>query len=635
MLYFKNKNYWWLFITMLLAAHTPLLAQGDVDYQLATRLMQQQKFEEALPLFQKITGSHPANYYYSQGLVECLIQLKQYDEGLKEAARFQNHPQFESQAKIRIGEIHHLKGEKELAFEIWQDNLQKFESQLQVYLNTASVMMERREYISAVEVFKAARSFFKNERMFFGEIANAYMQAGEYEMAINEWLNLLESAPEQLSFVQRSLLRYDDPLLYDITIAELALRLRTMTAANAAYHPFYQMQIWLLQENKLYRRALAAAKAYENASPTNNYAVFNLGRQLSNQNEFELAVEAFSFYIENNAGEVRWRNMEELANTYSKWAKYIDDYQLDFYNTRDSLFTLSASLLDAIISQTSHYSRQHLVYLKKAELSLDYLFNLESAESAAMKLMEIDNMREAPEAAYLQGRIHIAKQEFPLARVSLTKANKLANIGELAEKTRYFLALTDFYAGDYEFAEIQLKALGRQKTSFYANDALELRLWLQEGNIGDSTFAELHAFADAVYKAHNGQEKESAERFKAFIHNPGFSALKDDALLLLLQSGQVSDTEKLAELSYFLAAKPLSAKTEKLLWKQARLAEITGLSISKSCSLPANCLSTDNTGNSFTAREIYEEIILTWPQGFYAPFARQRLSNLINTREHS
>lgn len=635
MLYFKNKNYWWLFIAMLLAAHTPLLAQGDVDYQLATRLMQQQKFEEALPLFQKITGSHPANYYYSQGLVECLIQLKQYDEGLKEAARFQNHPQFESQAKIRIGEIHHLKGEKELAFEIWQSNLQKFENQLQVYLNTASVMMERREYISAVEVFKAARSFFKNERMFFGEIANAYMQAGEYEMAINEWLNLLESAPEQLSFVQRSLLRYDDPLLYDITIAELALRLRTMTAANAAYHPFYQMQIWLLQENKLYRRALATAKAYENASPTNNYTVFNLGRQLSNQNEFELAVEAFSFYIENNAGEVRWRNMEELANTYSKWAKYIDDYQLDFYNTRDSLFTLSASLLDAIISQTSHYSRQHLVYLKKAELSLDYLFNLESAENAAMKLMEIENMRDAPEAAYLQGRIHIAKQEFPLARVSLTKANKLANIGELAEKTRYFLALTDFYAGDYEFAEIQLKALGRQNTSFYANDALELRLWLQEGNIGDSTFAELHAFADAVYKAHNGQEKESAGRLKAFIHNPGFTALKDDALLLLLQSGQVSDTEKLAELSYFLAAKPLSAKTEKLLWKQARLAEITGLSISKSCSLPANCLSTANTGNSFTAREIYEEIILTWPQGFYAPFARHRLSNLINTREHS
>src|SRR5690606_5847661 len=119
-----------------------------------------------------------------------------------------------------------------------------------------------------------------------------------------------------------------------------------------------------------------------------------------------------------------------------------------------------------------------------------------SAENAAMKLMEIENMRDAPEAAYLQGRIHIAKQEFPLARVSLTKANKLANIGELAEKTRYFLALTDFYAGDYEFAEIQLKALGRQNTSFYANDALELRLWLQEGNIGDSTFAELHAFAD-------------------------------------------------------------------------------------------------------------------------------------------
>src|SRR5690554_5923805 len=133
MLYFNIKNYGWLFAILLVVLQTPLHAQSDVDYQLATRLMQQQKFEEALPLFQKITGSHPANYYYSQGLVECLIQLKQYDEGLKEAERFQDHPQFESLAKIRIGEIYHLKGEKEQAFEIWQNNLQKFENQLQVY----------------------------------------------------------------------------------------------------------------------------------------------------------------------------------------------------------------------------------------------------------------------------------------------------------------------------------------------------------------------------------------------------------------------------------------------------------------------------------------------------------------------
>lgn len=66
------------------------------------------------------------------------------------------------------------------------------------------------------------------------------------------------------------------------------------------------------------------------------------------------------------------------------------------------------------------------------------------------------------QADYLDGRIYLHDGAYTQARVSFTRANRKAGTGELAEKSRYFLALTDFYAGDFEFATIQLKTLGRK-----------------------------------------------------------------------------------------------------------------------------------------------------------------------------
>ena len=622
-----------IFTLILFCASGLAAAQNSADFQLATNLMQQQRYAEALPILKELTGEQPENLLYNTRLIDCLIQLKQYDEGLKIAESLRDEPQFESLINIRIGELYHFKGEKNKAFEVWKKNLEEFPNQLQLYINTANTMIERREYLPAVNVYKEARKYFKNERLFFGDIANAYMRAGEYEQAIEEWLDLLQDNPEQLSFVQRNLLRYNDPILFDITIIELDERLVNIAINDPVYQSFYQLQIWLLQENKLYRRAVAAATAYESSTNSFNYSLFNLGRQLINANEFELAVDAFSYYISNASGEVKWRNMEELSNTYSRWAKFIDDHHLDFRNQKDSLFTLSRSILDDIISQTNYYSRLSSVYLKKAELALDYVFDLESAEESYQKLAGLRDMQNSPELPYLQGRINIAKKEFSLARVNLTKANKLAKIGEMAEKTRYFLALTDFYSGDYEFATIQLKSLGRQNTSYYANDALELRMWLQEGLSADSTGEQLDTFSGAVFLAMNGKRNHSSESFLQLLHMESFTVLKDDAMLFVLSSPAIPDSTKLAELTIFLSGNFHTPRKEELLWEQAKLAEKNEYWVNRKCMVATDCLSKVPAQGYQSSKEIFEELILSYPQGFYAPFARQRLKN--NVQENS
>lgn len=594
---------------------TNLQAQNNSDYQLAVRLIQQQEYSEALPILEELHASAPDTFVYAERLIDCLIQVKEYDRGLQIAQKFEGKPNFDAQIKVKIGELNHYLGNEEKALDIWKSNISNNENQLQLYINTARKMVDRREYLEAVKIYKNARTQFQNDRIFFGDIANAYMQAGEYELAINEWLALLEDSPNQISFIQRSLLRYNDPILYDITIVELNDRLSDITTTNPIYRTYYELQIWLLQENKLYRRALAAAKEYENRSNSYNYSVFNLGRQLVENNEFDLAIEAFQFYTDNTFGELKWRSLEELSVTYSKWAKYLDDFNLDLDTSSDSLYNLSMTMLDSIETETSSYSRMNNVYLKKAELALDHIFDLSVAESSLQKLKSTSGAGEEPEIPYLEGRIHISNREFPQARIQLTRSNKMAEIGEVAEKTRYFLALADFYAGDFEFATIQLKSLGRNNTSYYANDALELRLWLQDGLSNDSTGSNLKTFAEAVFLENNGQTKKGGAIFSRIIDDPDFFSLKDDAILFYVQSSHISVEEKYATLDRYLNAGYDSPIKEKLLWEKAILAE--RMSVNSDTSVQS-------------ADEVYEELILTYPNGFYAPYARERLSEISN-----
>lgn len=590
-------------------------AQNSSDYQLAVRLIQQQEYAEALPILEELHASDPEIYAYAERLIDCLIQVKEYDRGLQIAQKFEGRPNFDSQVRVKIGELNHYLGNEEKALEIWKSNISDNRNQYQLYINTARKMVDRREYLEAVDVYKKARIEFQNERVFFGDIANAYMQAGEYELAINEWLALLEYSPNQVTFIQRSLLRYNDPILYDITIVELNDRLSNISVTNSLYRIYYELQIWLLQENKLYRRALAAAKEYENRSNSFNYSVFNLGRQLVENNEFELAINAFEFYTKNSFGELRWRSLEELSATYSKWAKYLDDFSLDLPSKSDSLYNLSMDMLDTIESETSNYSRMSNVHLKKAELALDHIFDLGVAESSLTKLKSTSGAGQRPEIPYLEGRIHISKREFPQARIQLTRSNKMAEIGELAEKTRYFLALTDFYAGDFEFATIQLKSLGRNNTSYYANDAIELRLWLQDGLSIDSTGTNLSTFSEAVFFKNNGQVIKGTEIFSDIINDPEFLVLKDDAILFFVQSPHIPTEEKFVVLDRFLTIGSDTPIREKLLWEKAVLAER---------------LQNNKSSTTKAADEIYEELILNYPNGFYAPYARERLSRTSN-----
>lgn len=620
------KNFLYIALFTLICGFLPIQVKAQLgnEFQIGNRFMQQQNYEAALPIFKRLVEQNPTEYYFFERYIECYIQLKQYDEALDEISDLEPRPNFNSQSKVLEAQLHYFKGDTAMAFSIWNTNLEQNERDLQIYISTANVMSELKEFDKAVIVLKSARTTFNNQQLFFNDISSTLLQAGNYEGAVEEWIAWLIAQPDQTSTIQRSLLRFNDPLLNDITILEIDDKLNELSVNNPAYNILFRFQIWLLQENKLYRRAVASATAFESSTSDYNYSLFQLGRSLRRNNEYELAKEAFTYYIDKTEGNLKWQSQEELAKVYTEWAKQLDDFNLDFSNQKDTLFAQALEQLDYIIDNAPNYRNLSRVLLLKSEIVLDHSHNLDSAKRILTRLQKLSGEEETPEEFYIKGRIEIGNKEYAQARISLTKSNKLAGIGELAEKTRYFLALTDFFSSDFEFATIQLKTLGRQNTSYYANDALQLRLWIQEATSTDTTGAELTSFADAYFETLIGNDEAAKNKFIAFIDDKPNTPLLDDVILQLSKNPVFNTAGSYELTNNYLSKKGAVSNRERLMWERAKFAD---QAYTQSESDPDSELQISIPISQ--VQTYYEDLILDYPQGFYAPYARKRLAELL------
>ncbi|MGD8426029.1 MAG: tetratricopeptide repeat protein [Balneolaceae bacterium] len=636
-----HKKYLLLFFLMGLLPRLSH-AQLDADYFTADRLLRHQQYEKAYDKFYELHLKHPASFIFLDKAIECLINLKRYDKAIAITQGAISKGNFQAQAMIRLGEIYHYKGDSNLAQSTWDEVLKTYAGSSEIYLRLARTMADCRLFDKAVGVYEKAMQRSPDSNIILSELAETYMQAGKYEKAIQSYLQLVKKSPDRIGLVQRRLIRFHDDNIYDIAILEISDFLDDFPPQHPSYRSLQQLEVWLLMERHLYKRALVTAKSYEAQSSEITYILYNLGSKLTADQQFELAEEAYNYYINNDIYPVKYRCMQELAGVYKQWAKYLENYNLGLSSRRKTLYQKAFSTLEKLRQNTPGYPRMYEVLVSLAELSLDMLHNPEQASKYLSELRDLSDKSTIANASYIQGRIYLYNNDYTRARIALTKSNKQERIGDLAEKTRYYLALTDFYAGDYDFAKIQLNALERQNTSYFANDAVQLRLWIQNGMAADSTGALLTPFAKAVEYFSQGKDQLGINKLKTFFETSGYNPLQDEALLELSKYQDTDNAIYVYEsLSTYLASQgSASPLFERLLWEKARLADQFVTNKQIDIRLPeASRVDSMDTGKAGIPRvpiprkieqlvPLYEEILLHFPNGFYASYARDRIQEL-------
>lgn len=620
-------------ISILLFHAFPVDAQVH-QYQRANNLLQQQNYEEALPLFRSLYEENPRSFVFFDGYTESLINLRKFDEAEEIARRQINDQRFVLQSSIRLAEILHLRGDREEARDIWRGQAAENMGNIQAYYAIGSSMLNRQEYDEAIALYKSARELSSDNTLFLNELANTYMQAGRFEESVNQYYQLIIESPDQMSLVQQRFLRMRDDNLYQIAAFELEDQLLELETSHRAYSPLYQLLIWLLMETEEYNRAFVMARQYENQTSYTIYSLFSLASQMASSRQFEYAEQALQFYIERDETSTKYRAMEELSSIYIQWERYLKTNNLSSEQTYRHLNNKAYDISSELLNTAQNYDRAGRVYSVLIDLSLDFHKDAEKAEYWFNRMKDHIQNPEDAFVYYAEGRIALFDQRFSAARQSLTRADRATDSSNLSERARYFLSLTDFFASDFEFAEIQLRSLERRSTSFYANDAIKLRMWIKNGNRADSTGSVLKTISESLFNMHIGKYENALSKLEPILVNPQ-NPFADDLIVELGNNlPEMYSGILLNVINRYLSAQPFSPLKERLMWDRANLIEnlyfaeteieLSDFSYgSMSSSLPASI----SVGE---LSEMFEDILMEFPNGFYAPYTRDKLRQLEN-----
>lgn len=624
-----------------------LLQAQNSGFQLANRMMQQQNYEEALPILQRLHEENPEANIFFDRLIDCLVNLKEYEEASGLIERRMDSGHSSNQLLIRKGEILHSKGDQESAFEIWDQVIEDNYRNMQLYYQVGNTLINRREFARAADFYLKARDEFGESTLFINEVANAHMQAGNFANAMNEYFKLIRTNPNQMNFVQQRLLRMNDTQLYETAALEIEDHIVEMDINHPAYNQMHQLYTWLLIETEQFRRALVAARQYESRTEVLNYSLYALAEKLLSNNEFELAAEAYQYYTDSTNQSVINRAKDREAEVYHAWADYLSDHNLEDLQLRNELFHKSYQLGADLLEEAPYYEQRDRVMVRLAELSLDVFYDKGQALHWIEKIEEEISNNNHAKLFYLRGRLALFNQNYTEARQALTRANRNAEDSELAEKSRYFLSLTDFFSGDFDFALLQLRSLERRNVSYYANNALKLRMWIQQGKRADTTGAALKEYANVIETLFSGETAQALSKFKDILDDAG-NPLIDNGLVEISSHGDVRHIPILYTMVKSVnESGSNSPLRERLLWEQATMARIIvdaggpdqlgGLSGELHRSEGDDGLPFSDSewmdhinwpATMDDVEELYERLILEFPQGFYAPYAREELQHL-------
>ncbi|TNE70718.1 hypothetical protein EP331_11315 [bacterium] len=581
-------------------------AQANRDYIIATQLIRLQDYERAKIVLEELIAKEPTNPAYLQQITQCYINLKEYETGVLLLSNPKSKIKGNISLENDLALLYHYSNDTTKAFSLWNSLLANNDQNVMAYQMIANSMLDRREFSKAAKIYQQGRVRFKNSFLFLNELANAYLQANEYNLAAKELITILENNPGRLDQVQRMFSRFNDEFLFDEAILFLdESGLEKASVDENVTQAKRELLLWLYLERGLDKRALRWAEIMEKKYPT-DYFVYNVAQNLIRKEAFELADNALNFYLGKDQEIMRPLALDAKSQLYVNWGKQLEEQGLSVLGKADELFEKAAQNWEIVISEFPDYQTQTPVKLKLIDLYLEKLAQNQKARMLFSQLVQSAEKELLPdEIAFYEGRFDMLDGEFRKARIKLTDANRASKNATMLEKSRYYLALNDFYAFDFEFAKIQLKSVERQPTSFYANDALVLRNWIRKGIEQDSVKPELELFSKAAF-AYSRNEFDAA--FTILSSNfSELNALQDEAALIIVDIYKKREPQKAYE---WISSYPQIEQFEQLLFNKLSLAFVL---------FQKNELSKESLENQL------KDFLTRYPNGFYADQIRNLL----------
>ena len=515
---------------MFLSSAGALWAQsGSTDFRgMAVHYFSQNDYEKAaiyyLKLWEETKKTGDFEKYYT-----CLLELKMYKEAEKLIKKELKKKNVQLTTYLLYGDLfaHQDNDSKAMQqYELAVRNINSYHSFSQIS-QLANGLQIRSKIDLAINAYQKAQKVSSNPVSYSIRIGELYGVQGKTELMIREFLLMLETNVGYRNQVQNALSRSID---FKVNLKEtelLRIELLRLTQKHPGKTIYNEMLIWLFEQKGDFKSAYVQVKAQDRKLRANGKRVFEFGEVCSNNESYDLALEAFQYVIDLGK-----------ENKYYRTANY------------RSLNTLKKK-----ITNSSSYSKEDLLNLEsKYNFTLDEVgraphsintmmelghlqgFYLQKFSSAIAILEETITL--AARVPKVQGKCKLLLADVLLisgeiwdASLYYSQVDKAFKEDVLSHEAKFKNAKIFYYTANFALALSQLDVLKSSTQKLIANDAMELSLLITDKLALDTTANTMRMYAEADLLISQHRYEEAIAKFDSINSTLPYHSLNDEILM--------------------------------------------------------------------------------------------------------
>ena len=592
-------------MSMLFLLPTISVAQTDTDEQLAAQYFKNGEYDKAEVYYKKLYKRYNDEFFF-QYYIDCLLKLEDFKEAEKQVEK-RIKKEGDPVLYVSLGQVYKTSDEEKKAQQAYSRALQElppFQRQIDAL---ADAFLDKGEFEYVIRTYEKGRKMLNGLYMYRFELASVFYRQGNFDLALEEYMDALAEDRTQVTKVKTDLLDIfaDDRSNQKREYFEGAVIGRIQRQPQKDVYP--ELLMWYFSQEKKFGQALAQAKALDRRNREDGARVVSMSHICRANGAYDKAIEGYRYVIKKGRDSYYYLSCKkDLVNTLYEKAVGGGDY------TEVELVDLESTFLTTL----DEFGRNGNVAQMMMNLAELYTFYMHDTQKGVELLYEVLELPGIDRKDLAMAKVQLADAllftgevwETTLLYSQAEKMFKTDDIGRTAKLKNAKLA---YYTGQFDWALAQLNVLKAATSDFISNDALYLSMLISDNSYMDTTYAALGTFARAdllLYQNKLDSAKMALDSIEEF--HPGHSLVDD----ILFKRGEIAVKEKDFAKAVEYYARVYSEYSEDLLADDA---------IYRSAQLYENEL--DDTSK---AMELYQNLLLHYPGSLYTVEARKRYRSL-------
>jgi tetratricopeptide (TPR) repeat protein len=475
----------------LLISFINLQAQSQSDYNLAFKYYNEQDFEKAVVLFEKIFKQNGSKSYFTY-YMSCLLELKDFENAEKVVKKQLKKYPNDNFYTVELGYVYKKQNFLAQAEEQFSKAIDNLSTEQYAANELANIFIQRRDYPLAEKVYLKAREKGASYSYYY-ELASVYSFDRNFEKMINEYTNLLIDDETQIGNIQNRLQYYVSNDI-DGSFAEI---LRKTTLKKLQQKPdetiLNELLIWLFIQKNNFSAAFTQEVAIDKRFDLAGQRILNLGDLAFSNDDFEAANKSFNYIVSLHPKSFFYAQAKIkllkvkyhiLTNNKQTLKTEYENLEKEYLATLNDLGQTARTI--PLMIELAHIQAFYLEKMQQGIDLLDYASGLPDVKTD----VQAQCFLEMADIYMLMGEVW----EATLIYAKVEKDNEQNPIGHEAKFKKAQLA---FYIGDFRWAEAQLDALKAATSKLIANDAFQLSQLIKDNLANDTVTDALKIFARA------------------------------------------------------------------------------------------------------------------------------------------